>query len=207
MAQQPQRELIAGSADNHVDNKTRAIKVLGFYKLAPGDPNSAYSLVMENSSGKEIIAYSIGYNEHGSIGYGGSICPGEQFERQVPTTEHLIIRYVFFDDGSMDGDREAGAEWTDRVRGELEQLERIKVLLGKAVNSQDIEWLINQIRELPEDTQGHSFHFQLGLRRVKDQALLAVKRFDRSNLSVELGRLNDKTAEELGQLRRFMRQP
>ena len=128
-AQQPGRELV----QIPVVNKTTSIKVVGLYKVLPNNPNSAYSMVMENASGKDIVAYSIGYREHSSIGYEGvgeTIPSGKRFERQVQRTENITVRYVIFEDGSIDGDPAAAAEWIDRQHAEAEQ----QLLVGAHVD-------------------------------------------------------------------------
>lgn len=203
-AQQPSRELV----QIPVVNKTTSIKVVGIYKLLPNDPISAYSMVMENASGKDIAAYSIGYKEHSSIGYEGvgeTIPSGQRFERQVQRTENITVRYVIFADGSIDGDPLAAAEWTDRHRAEGEQQERILALLDQSIHSLDLEWLITQLRGLPEEsTESSSIHFQLGLRGAKDQILLSVKRLDKEKLASELERLKTETGMSLKRLRSLL---
>ena len=203
-AQQPGRELV----QIPVVNKTTSIKVVGLYKVLPNNPNSAYSMVMENASGKDIVAYSIGYREHSSIGYEGvgeTIPSGKRFERLVQRTENITVRYVIFEDGSIDGDPAAAAEWIDRQHAEAEQFERILALLDRTIESQDIEWLIAQIRELPEETtENTSIHFQLGLRGAKDQILLDVKLLEKENLASELDRLKTETAVSLKRVRRLL---
>lgn len=203
-AQPPGRELV----QIPVVNKTSSIKVVGLYKLLPNNPNSAFAVVMENTAAKGITAYSIGYQGHGSIGYEsqvGIIQSGNRFERQVQSAEDITLRYVIFEDGSIDGDPAAAAEWIDRNRAEAEQFERILALLDLTIKSQDLEWLIAQIRELPEETiENNSIHFQLGLRRAKDQILLDVKRLEKENLASELERLKIERELSLKLLRRLL---
>ena len=84
-----------------------------------------------------------------------------------------------------------------------ELVEKIDALLTEATKSPDIEWLINQVRQLPaEAPEGEPIYFELGMRRAKEAIHLEVKRLEKENLGAELERLKTETAKTIARLRR-----
>lgn len=195
--------------DAPVANKTKNIKVMGLYKVAPENPRTAYKLLMRNDSNKAIAAYCIRLNEHTLVGTesdADNIGPGTEFSSQLDSGNKVSVEYVVFEDGTTEGDSEAATEFIERRAGELEQRERIDKILTQALASGDVEWLISALRQLPDEPmEGRSIHFQLGLRFAKENAILAAKRLENKDLLAELKILKTENERTSARLRRLVR--
>jgi hypothetical protein len=173
-----------------VTNKTTAIEVISILPARP----QGLELVMRNASDKNINGYSVGFNNRGSVTSDRTstskpiIAPGEQFKLRIPVTPTVVIRYVVFDDNSIDGDAELAAELQDRRLGIQRQLQNIINLLSTEGTNADVEQLQQKIKELPDQAPG-SDYVVAGMRNAKEDVLVALKRLDRNNKSVGLTKL------------------
>jgi hypothetical protein len=174
----------AGAQLPVVTNKTSAVEVVS---LKPSSP-TGYDVVLKNVSAKSINGYSVGYDQGASVTNDRTstsrplIAPGAEFREWLSTTRTIVIRYVIFDDNSIDGDTVAAAELQERRLGVREQLERIVPLFREAT---DVDQLRTQIEALPEESQV-SIWVTAGMRNAKQDAVLALDKLDKGNLRAEL---------------------
>ncbi|MEP6818297.1 MAG: hypothetical protein ABJA18_02115 [bacterium] len=158
-----------------VENKTKAIEVVGFYQAAP--LSDSFQLSLRNVSNKKIIALDLfipaadgnggsglrsqgGDKEHpvmlpGSISVehigisrGGRMTPNG-FVPDVALQQTLIIRTVVFDDGTYDGLVEPAAEIEAQRRGLDIQRRRILLLLQepKKTIDGDVTTTLDELKE------------------------------------------------------------
>jgi hypothetical protein len=175
-----------------ITNKTSAVEVIS---VTPAEP-TGYQLLMKNTSAKNINGYSLGFDKGGAVTSDLTstrkpiVAPGGQFEaRFLPPTSTIIIRYVVFDDNSIDGDAVAAAELQDRRLGIREQLERIIPLFS---NGTDPDQLKAQIEALPEQSQV-SMWAAAGMQDAKQDALLALRKLDKNNVRAGLNKFIEES--------------
>ena len=156
-----------------VENKTKAVEVVGFYQDAP---SKSFRLTLRNVSSKNIIAVDLfmpsadgnggqGQRSQGdethpvmlpdgisvhyiSIPHGGRTTP-DGFVPDAALQQTLIIRTVVFDDGTCDGLVEPAAEIEAQHRGLDIQRRRIVRLLQEPKKTDDGE-LLTTLDELKE---------------------------------------------------------
>ena len=193
---------IQSQTEPAVTNKTTAIEVISILPARP----QGLELVMRNASDKNINGYSVGFNNQGSVTgdltstYKPIIAPGEQFKLRLPLTATVIIRYVVFDDNSIDGDAELAAQLQDRRLGIQRQLQTIVNLLNSEGINADVAQLQAKIKELPDQAPG-SVYVVAGMRNAKQDALMALERLDNNNKSVGLSKLLEESKRRVTLLR------
>jgi hypothetical protein len=156
-----------------VENKTKAIEVIGFYQEPP---SNSFRLTLRNVSSKNIIALDLfmpssdgnggqGLRSQGdkthpvmlpdgisvhyiSISGGGRMTPNG-FVPDVALQQTLIIRTVVFDDGTYDGLVQPAAEMEAQRRGLDIQRRRIFRLLHELKKTDDGE-LLTSLDEFKE---------------------------------------------------------
>jgi hypothetical protein len=204
-----------GQQAPEIINKTSVIQVISVTPREGG-----YDLRLKNASQKNINGYSIGSESSyrtSDLSVGEEvISPGEEFTVQLPqirdprgaqtaTKAHLAtIRYVIFDDDSSDGDDIGAQELRDIRSGRREQLQRIGSLLNAMVASPDLTQLESQLQALPTEVlrTDRSFNIAQGRLAAKQDALLEISKFDKSNPRAELLKLVQQNARCLLRLTR-----
>ncbi|MGH9882090.1 MAG: hypothetical protein ACRD6N_11700 [Pyrinomonadaceae bacterium] len=183
-----------------ITNKTSAVEVIS---VTPAETGTGYKVVMKNVSAKNINAYAVGYDRGASVVSDQTgtrrpiIAPGEQFKlRSLPANKTIVIRYVIFDDNSVDGDAVAAAEFLDQRLGVREQLERIVPLFREA---SDVDQLRAQIEALPEQSQA-SVWVGIGMRYAKQDALLALQKLDKTNVRAGLNKFIEESESRMARL-------
>lgn len=197
-------------------NKTTSIQVISVIPEGVG-----YELRLKNIATRNINGYSVGSDRAyrtSDLTVGETvISPGEEFTVQLPPirdprgpqaaspstrAEPHTIRYVVFDDDSIDGDEIAAQELRDIRSGRREQLQRIGVLLNTVSASPDITQLESQLQALPTESlkTDRSFNVAQGRLAAKQDALLELSKLDKSNLQAELLKLKKQNARFLMRL-------
>jgi hypothetical protein len=183
-----------------ITNKTSAVEVLS---VTPAESGFGYQVVMKNVSAKDINAYAVGYDRGASVVSDQTgtrkpiIAPGEEFKlRSLPATETIVIRYVIFDDNSVDGDAVAAADFQDQRIGMREQLARIVPLFRSAG---DVDELRAQIEALPEQSQAGVW-VGVGMGYAKADALLALKKLDKTNVRAGLNKFIEESESRMTRL-------
>jgi hypothetical protein len=188
-----------------VTNRTRTVEVIALLPAQVG-----YDLMLKNVSAKNINGYSVGLERGGSrtvdLSVGDQVIPpGDQFTVNLPqgAAKQCTLRYVTFDDDTADGDAAAITELQDRRAGRREQLERIVPLLSAGAASIDVEQLKAQLQALPEEAaEGRSLYAALGMRDAKQDALMDLKKLDRSNVQAGLSRLVEQNSRLMMRLQK-----
>ncbi len=188
----------AGLQAPSVTNKITAVEVIS---LVPTDHGS--DLVLRNVSLKNINGYSVALKSGAyttvdlTVGE-RVIAPGDKFTvRLRAEATEPSIRYVVFDDDTGEGDTSAIAELQDRRAGRREQLNRIVPLLNSAAVSANVDQLKTDLQSLPEEAAGRSVYFGLGMKNAKEDALLEVRKLDKSNMRAELTRLAEQSSRRV----------
>jgi hypothetical protein len=192
----------AGLQAPSVTNRTTAVEVIS---LVPTD--YGYDLVLRNVSLKNINGYSVALKSGAfttvdlTVGE-RVIAPGDKFTvRLRAEATKPSIRYVVFDDDTGEGDTTAIAELQDRRAGRREQLNRIVPLLNSAAVSANVDQLKTDLQSLPEEAAGRSVYFGLGMKNAKEDALLDVRKLDKSNVHEALTRLAEQSSKRILQLK------
>jgi hypothetical protein len=192
----------AGLQAPSVTNRTTAVEVIS---LVPTD--YGYDLVLRNVSLKNINGYSVALKSGAfttvdlTVGE-RVIAPGDKFTvRLRAEATKPSIHYVVFDDDTGEGDTTAIAELQDRRAGRREQLNRIVPLLNSAAVSANVDQLKTDLQSLPEEAAGRSVYFGLGMKNAKEDALLDVRKLDKSNVHEALTRLAEQSSKRILQLK------
>ena len=186
-------------------NKTQAVEVVSLTPSGPLGPNyQSYELVLRNVSAKNIDGYSIAFGRNASVtgdltSASRLIAPGDQFQEVLSEANNIVIRYVIFEDGLIQGDAGAASELLDRREGMRLELERIAPLLNAAGVSTDIDQLKAQLRALPAEAAapGRSAYVTLGMRNAREDTLLDIEKLDKSDLRAGLARLVEQHSKRL----------
>jgi hypothetical protein len=189
-----------------VNNNLKAIQVVSLL-----ENDREFELLLKNVSNKGINGYSISFNNNASrtvdltVGE-KTINPGEQFKVALPHRREIwpaTVRYVIFEDGTGEGDSVGIVELQDRRTGRAEQLTRILPLLDRASSTGDVETLRTELQNLPEEHIGaRSVYFRQGQLNAREDAMLALKKLDQTNVRAALNTLREQTAKTLERLTR-----
>lgn len=195
-----------------VMNKTRALQVVSFKPIESAEPGGqAYELVLRNTSVKKIDAYSIAYGESSTrggdfIGADRLIGPGDQFTQIINPPTRLIITYVVFADGSIDGDVAAAQPLLEQRRGMLAQFERILPLLKTASASGDVEHLRSEVQALPRNAEtSDSVYVSAGLRHARDEVLREIELLDWNDPVAGLRKLEQQVQQRVSRLEKHVK--
>ncbi|MGH9881793.1 MAG: hypothetical protein ACRD6N_10185 [Pyrinomonadaceae bacterium] len=185
-----------------ITNNTSAVEVVS---VKPAESRVGYQVVIKNVSAKNINGYSLGYDNGAYLisDMTGTIkpilAPGQQLTvRGIPSRGTIVVRFVVFDDNSIDGDAVAAAQLQDRRLGIREQLERIIPLFS---NGTDPKQLKAQIEALPEESQV-SIWASSGVRDAKQDALFALQKLDKNNVRAGLNKFIEESNARMTRLPR-----
>jgi hypothetical protein len=174
----------AQSGEPEVVNKTQAFRLISIERQVDSIRH-IYLLRLQNVSAKEIVGYTIGFNNGSGAAkdYNSKvIAPGDIEEYDVSTRdvrpqEPIRIAAVVFSDGTSEGEPKAIAFITDERRGRRLFRERVLPLLEKALDSPEVnlDELESQIRALPERVEGESSDVNSSYRDDKSSFLKEMK--------------------------------
>lgn len=153
-------------------------------------------LTLRNDSNKVIKAVSLsssGVNNRSEmIGTDQVIAPGALYTEQCglpsPTSQEkgITILAVVYEDGTSDGDAKFVRQIFDARAGTQAQLARILPLFRDVLATpkgmslmQKWEAIKLKLEQLPEEEQGKSFEFRMGLHDAKELAIDKLKQLER----------------------------
>jgi hypothetical protein len=189
----------AGQQDPAISNRTSAIEVVS---VKPAN-TAGYRVVIKNVAAKTINGYSLGYDD-GQYLIGDltgtrkqGLAPGEELTLPgIPPTATIVVRYVVFDDNSVDGDSVAASELQERRLGIREQLTRIVELVRATPG---VEELKARIEALPETSQDGVWA-GAGMRYAKQDALMALEQIDKKDVQAGLNKLIEESNSRIARL-------
>lgn len=189
----------AGPQNPTISNPTSSVEVVS---VRPAE-TVGYQVVIKNVSAKSIDGYSLGYDD-GQYLIGDltgtrkqRLASGEELTlRGIPPTSKIVIRYVVFEDNSVDGDPVAARELQERRVGIREQLTRIVELARANPGIEDLKSLIEALPESSED----GVWVAAGMRYVKQDALMALQQIDKQNVQAGLNKLIDESNSRIARL-------